>query len=88
MGCLTQPPKSSGARKRPAETTGRAVNWLKRETPFLSEIRFKNDLPEVHLGAWLASLALLGTSPFPWRVEGVALQLRSQHPFRWDLLGA
>jgi len=41
------PPPSSNARNRPGETTGRTVNWLKRETPFLSDIRFKNDLPEV-----------------------------------------
>lgn len=38
---------AAGARGRAPDATGRAENWLKRETPFMCDIRFRNDLPEV-----------------------------------------
>jgi hypothetical protein len=44
-------PSSAEARSRPAETSGRLLpppsNWLKRETPFICDVRFTNNLPEV-----------------------------------------
>lgn len=47
-------PSAAEARNRPAETSGRPppTNWLKRETPFVCDVRFTNDLPEVRAMAW------------------------------------